>query len=548
MEMSELSCDYGLEHVGLDRLEGVYWNLSTPALYEYAVRRHEGRVAHLGPLVLSMGQHTGRAAKDKVVVDEPQTSGDIWWGKVNVRYPVERFDALHRRMCAYLRGKEVFVQDCFAGADQRYRLAVRIITEFAWHSLFARNMFIQQERERETIKAFKPEFTVLHCPGFHADPDEDQTRSGTFVALNLSRRLILIGGTAYAGEIKKSVFTALNYILPGRGVLSMHCSANVSKNDPDDVAIFFGLSGTGKTTLSADPNRLLVGDDEHGWSDDGVFNFEGGCYAKVINLSKESEPEIYECTRRFGTILENVALDPARRSIDLTDASITENTRASYPLTHIPNIVPSGMAGHPRNVIMLTADAFGVLPPIAKLTPEQAMYHFISGYTAKVAGTEAGVTEPTATFSACFGAPFMARHPSVYAELLAQKLTKHRAQCWLVNTGWTGGPYGVGSRMSIKVTRALLEAALSGSLADVKMVADPWFGFLVPTEAPGVPSKVLNPRSTWADQKSYDQQAGKLAEMFRKNFEQFKDGTPAEVIAAGPGVNQEKAKALSPIS
>ncbi len=547
MEMSDLSCDYGLEHVGLDRLEGVYWNLSTPALYEYAVRRHEGRVAHLGPLVVSMGQHTGRAAKDKVVVDEPQTSGDIWWSKVNVRYPVERFDALHRRMCAYLRGKEVFVQDCFAGADQRYRLPVRIINEFAWHNLFARNMFIRQERERETLKAFKPEFTVLHCPDFHADPDVDQTRSGTFVALNLSRRLILIGGTAYAGEIKKSIFTALNFILPGRGVLSMHCSANVSEKDPDDVAIFFGLSGTGKTTLSADPNRPLIGDDEHGWSDDGVFNFEGGCYAKVINLSQESEPEIYDCTRRFGTILENVAMDPARRSIDLTDASATENTRASYPLTHIPNIVPSGMAGHPRNVIMLTADAFGVLPPIAKLTPEQAMYHFISGYTAKVAGTEAGVTEPTATFSACFGAPFMARHPSAYAELLAEKLTKHRAHCWLVNTGWTGGPYGVGSRMSIKVTRALLDAALGGSLADVKMYTDPTFGFLVPATAPGVPTKVLNPRSTWADPKSYDQQAAKLAEMFRKNFEQFKEGTPAEVIDAGPKVNQKKAEAFSPV-
>ena len=534
MEMSDLTCDYGLEHAGLTRLGSVYWNRSTPALYENAIRQAEAQIAHLGPLVVRMGQHTGRAAKDKYVVDEPENSGNIWWGKINVKYAPDRFNSLHSRMCAYLRGKKVFVQDCHAGADERYRLGVRVITEFAWHSLFARNMFIRQPRDAQAIKRFKPEFTVLHCPNFHADPDEDHTRSGTFVALDLARKLILIGGTSYGGEIKKSVFSVLNYILPGRGIMSMHCSANVSKNDPDDVAIFFGLSGTGKTTLSADPSRLLIGDDEHGWADNGIFNFEGGCYAKVINLSRESEPEIYECTRRFGTILENVAMDPAARSIDLDDASITENTRAAYPLTHIPDIVPSGKAGHPRNVVMLTADAFGVLPPIARLTPEQAMYHFISGYTAKVAGTEAGITEPSATFSTCFGAPFMVRHPSVYAELLAKKLTEHHANCWLVNTGWTGGPYGVGSRMSIKVTRALLNAALDGSLADVRTVVDPYFGFLVPQEAPGVPAEVLNPRRTWADPKAYDEQARKLAGMFQKNFEQFRKGTPAEVAAAGP--------------
>jgi phosphoenolpyruvate carboxykinase (ATP) len=534
MEMSDLVCDYGLVYVGLNHLGDVHWNVSTPALYEHALHRYEAQLAHLGPLVVRMGQHTGRAARDKYVVEEPGTRENIWWGKINVPYAEERFDALQRRMCAYLRGKDVWVQDCYAGADERYRLPVRVITEFAWHSLFARNMFIRQPREREAMKNFRPDFTVLHCPDFNSDPDVDQTRSGTFVALHLSRRLILIGGTVYAGEIKKSIFTVLNYLLPGKGVLSMHCSANVSKDDPNDVAIFFGLSGTGKTTLSADPQRMLIGDDEHGWSEDGVFNFEGGCYAKVIRLSPESEPEIYACTRRFGTILENVALNTATRRVDLDDASITENTRASYPLTHLPSIVPTAMAGHPRTVVMLTADAFGVLPPIARLTPEQAMYHFISGYTAKVAGTEAGVTEPSATFSACFGAPFMARHPSVYADLLARKLVKHKTACWLVNTGWTGGPYGVGSRMKIGVTRALLNAALSGALSDARMQPDPVFGFQVPQEAPGVPKEVLNPRGTWSDPAAYDRQARKLAGMFRENFKQFEDETPKEVVAAGP--------------
>jgi len=534
MEMSDLNCAKGLEGIGLTNLGSVYWNRSTPALYENAIRQSEAQISHLGPLVVRMGQHTGRAAKDKYVVDEPGSSKDVWWGKINVKYANERFDSIHQRMCSYLRGKKVFVQDCYAGADERYRLPVRVVTEFAWHSLFARNIFIQQPREKDSFKNFVPGFTILHCPNFHADPDVDQTRSGTFVALNLAKKLILIGGSAYGGEIKKSIFTIMNYLLPGRGIMSMHCSANVSKSNPDDVAIFFGLSGTGKTTLSADPDRMLVGDDEHGWSDDGIFNFEGGCYAKVINLSKESEPEIYECTRQFGTILENVAMDPALRQIDLDDSTITENTRACYPLTHIPNIVPSGKAGHPRNVVMLTADAFGVLPPIARLTPEQAMYHFISGYTAKVAGTEAGVTEPSATFSACFGAPFMVRHPSAYAELLAEKLKTHKADCWLVNTGWTGGPYGIGSRMKISVTRALLDAVLNGSLADAPTTTDPFFGFQVPVEAPGVPAEILNPRSTWSDPAAYDKQAKKLAEMFQKNFEQFKQGTPAEVIAAGP--------------
>ncbi len=534
MEMSELSCSHGLENVGLTDLGSIYWNRSTPALYESAIRQGEAQIAHLGPMVVRMGQHTGRAARDKYIVDEPVHTGDIWWGKINVKYSSERFDALHRRMCSYLRGKKVFVQDCHAGADERYRLGVRVIDEFAWHNLFARTMFIRQPRDAKSLGTFRPDFTVLHCPNFHADPDIDQTRSGTFVAADLERKLIIIGGTAYAGEVKKSIFSVLNYLLPARGVLPMHCSANVSKSDPNNVAIFFGLSGTGKTTLSADPNRLLIGDDEHGWSDNGVFNFEGGCYAKVIRLNKASEPEIHDCTRRFGTILENVSMDPALRHVDLDDASITENTRAAYPLTHLPNIVPSGMAGHPRNVVMLTADAFGVLPPIAKLTPEQAMYHFISGYTAKVAGTEAGVTEPSATFSACFGAPFMVRHPFAYAELLAEKLTQHDADCWLVNTGWTGGPYGVGTRMKIDLTRALLNAALDGSLSNVPMQTDPIFGFQVPCEAPGVDSGVLNPRSTWNDGNAYDLQARKLAGMFQKNFEQFREGASPDVVAAGP--------------
>ncbi len=439
-------------------------------------------------------------------------------------------------MAAYLRGKTVFVQDCYSGADEDYRQAVRVINTYAWHNLFARNMFIRQTPDKNSYKNFKPDFTVLQCPNFHADPDEDGTRSGTFIAINVGRKLVLIGGTAYAGEIKKSIFSGMNFLLPEKDVLSMHCSANVNKNNPEDVAIFFGLSGTGKTTLSADPNRLLIGDDEHGWSENGVFNFEGGCYAKVIRLSEEAEPEIYATTRKYGTILENVSMDPVSHRIDLDDDIMTENTRCSYPLSHIDNIVPSGKAGHPRNIIMLTADAFGVLPPISKLTPDQAMYHFISGYTAKVAGTEKGVTEPSATFSACFGAPFMMRHPSVYAELLADKIKEHNSSCWLVNTGWTGGPYGVGKRMEIKYTRALLNAALDGSLENVKMTRDPIFGFMVPDEAPGIPAKILNPRKTWPNPEEYDAQAKKLAVLFNKNFEQFKDKASDSVLAAGPSI------------
>ena len=534
MEYSDFVPKHGFENIGLTQLSRVNWNLTTPQLYEQAIRRFEGTMAHLGPLVVRMGQHTGRAAKDKYVVDEPSTTGDIWWGKVNVKYPEEKFDRILKRMQAYLRNKTVFVQDLYAGADPDYRQSVRVVSEYAWHSLFARNMFIQQKGGAEEAQNFVPDFTVLQCPNFHADPEIDGTRSGTFVMLHLSRKLVLIGGTAYGGEIKKSIFTAMNFLLPGKKILSMHCSANHSHNDRNDVAVFFGLSGTGKTTLSADPKRTLIGDDEHGWGDKGIFNFEGGCYAKVIRLSAESEPDIHETTRRFGTILENVAMDPFTRRLDLDDASLTENTRASYPLTHIPNASRDGMAGHARNVIMLTCDAFGVLPPIAKLTPEQAMYHFISGYTAKVAGTELGVTEPSATFSTCFGAPFMVRFPAVYAQLLSDRLQKHNADCWLVNTGWSGGPYGVGKRMSIKVTRALIDAALDGSLARTEMRRDERFGFDVPVEVAGVPSDVLNPRQTWPDKAAYDAQANKLAGLFIRNMEQFAANTPADVIAAGP--------------
>ncbi|MDX1776367.1 MAG: phosphoenolpyruvate carboxykinase (ATP), partial [Desulfobulbales bacterium] len=483
-----------------------------------------------------MGQHKGRAAKDKYVVDEPENSNDIWWGKFNVSYPEDRFNGLLKRMLAYLRGKSVYIQDCYAGADPLYRYPVRVITTYAWHAIFVRNMFLVPAEDYEAIRKFVPDFTVLHCPDFHADSEVDGTRSGTFVILNMSRKLIIIGGTAYAGEIKKSIFSALNFFLPGRNILPMHCSANINKNDPDDTALFFGLSGTGKTTLSADPMRILIGDDEHGWSDKGIFNFEGGCYAKVIRLSEEAEPEIYATTKRFGTILENVVIDAETKRINLDDDSLTENTRASYPLSHLPDYVKSGMAGHPRSIIMLTADAFGVMPPIARLTKEQAMYHFISGYTAKVAGTESGVDEPVATFSACFGAPFMMRHPSVYARLLAEKIQQHNACCWLVNTGWTGGPYGIGRRMEIQHTRALLNAALDGLLAGVEMHEDPIFGFQVPVLVPGVPTEVLNPRNAWKDRQDYDAQARKLAGLFEENFAQFKENVPEYVIQAGPRI------------
>lgn len=528
----KVQSQYGLENHGIHNVNAVHWNLSTPLLYEEAIRRREGRLAHLGPLVVRTGQHTGRSPNDKFVVREPSSADKVWWGKVNRAMEPANFETLHRRLLAYLQGKDLFVQDCFAGADPQYRLPIRIITETAWHSLFARDMFIQAKPEE--LATHTPQFTVLNAPGFHADPEVDGTHSEVFIVIHFGQKLVLIGGTQYAGEIKKSIFTILNYMLPQQHVMSMHCSANIGPGG--DVAIFFGLSGTGKTTLSADPKRTLIGDDEHGWSDRGVFNFEGGCYAKVIRLSPQAEPEIYETTRRFGTILENVAFDSATGRLNLDDDSLTENTRAAYPISHIPNATRDGLGGHPQNIIMLTADAFGVLPPMAKLTPAQAMYHFLSGYTAKVAGTEKGVTEPQATFSTCFGAPFMALSPTVYANLLGEKIAQHQVNVWLVNTGWSGGPYGVGQRMKIGYTRAMMHAALNGSLTDVPTVPDPIFGVAIPTACPDVPTEVLDPRQTWADPTAYDAQARKLAGMFVENFKSFADQVLDDVRAAGPQV------------
>ncbi len=522
----------GLENHGIRNVNTVYWNLSTPMLVEEAIRRREGRLAHLGPLVVRTGQHTGRSPNDKFIVQESSSSEKVWWGKVNRAMTLGQYEILHRRMLAYMQGRDLFVQDCFAGADAAYRLPIRIITETAWHSLFARNMFIQASPEEQA--SHSPQFTVINAPRFHAIPEVDGTRSEVFVVLNFRDRLVLIGGTEYAGEIKKSVFTILNFLLPQQNILSMHCSANVGSGD--DVAIFFGLSGTGKTTLSADPQRRLIGDDEHGWSDGGIFNFEGGCYAKVIRLSAQAEPEIYETTRRFGTILENVTFDNQTGRLNLDDDSLTENTRAAYPISHIPNAKKDGIGGHPSNVIMLTADAFGVLPPIAKLTPFQGMYHFLSGYTAKVAGTEKGVTEPQATFSTCFGAPFMVLSPIVYANLLGERISRHEVDVWLVNTGWSGGPYGVGQRMKIAHTRAMVNAVLNGRLRDVPVTVDPVFGVRVPTACPDLPAEVLNPRATWADKSAYDAQARKLAGMFIENFKDFADQVKPEVVQAGPHV------------
>jgi phosphoenolpyruvate carboxykinase (ATP) len=514
----------------LQNLKIMNWNLPTPSLYEEVLKRNEAIMAHLGPLVVRTGQFTGRSPNDKFIVDESTSRGCVWWGDVNRPIEEDRFDELHRRMASYLQGKDVFVQDLWCGADPDYRLAVRIITQYAWHSLFARNMFIIPTPEE--LATHQPEFVVIDCPGFHAFPEIDQTNSDVFILVNFAKKLVLIGGTEYAGEIKKSVFTAMNYYLPFEDVLPMHCSANYGSGE--EVALFFGLSGTGKTTLSADSSRTLIGDDEHGWSKNGVFNFEGGCYAKVISLSAEAEPEIYQTTRRFGTILENVGIDVDTRHVDLDDATLTENTRAAYPITHIPNATRLGTGGHPMNIIFLTADAFGVLPPISRLNPEQTMYHFISGYTAKVAGTERGITEPQATFSACFGAPFMVQHPSVYAELLGEKIAEHDVKCWLVNTGWTGGPYGEGHRISLSYTRAMINAALNGELDNAEFIRDPVFGLQVPTSCPDVLNEILQPRNTWQDSEAYDRQAQQLASMFVDNFKQFADQVLESISSAGP--------------
>ena len=515
---------------GLEPRGGVSWNPAPAVLYEDAVRRGEGQAAAGGAFNAVTTPHTGRSPNDKFVVREPDSEADIWWGKVNQPLSGEHFAALHRDVLSHLSRQHLFVRDQFAGADSTQRLAVRFVTPNAWHALFVYNMFLRPTADELT--RFHPAFTVLHAPEMQADPGRHGTRTGTFVVIHLARRLVLIGGTRYAGELKKSIFTVLNYLYPQRGILSMHCSASVG---PDgDVAIFFGLSGTGKTTLSADPTRGLIGDDEHGWSDAGVFNFEGGCYAKVIRLSREGEPEIWAATRMFGTVLENVVLDPATREPQLDDDSLTENTRACYPIWAIPNHVPEGRAGIPRNIVLLTADAFGVLPPIARLTPEQAMYHFLSGYTAKVAGTERGVTEPQATFSACFGAPFLPLHPGVYARMLGERIARHDVACWLVNTGWTGGPHGEGQRMKLAYTRAMVRAALDGRLTGAPTREDAVFGLAVPTAVPDVPAGVLEPRSTWGDAARYDAQARKLAEMFRENFGRFADSVSDDVRRAGP--------------
>jgi phosphoenolpyruvate carboxykinase (ATP) len=522
-----------LSYLNLTNLENVYHNLATPALVEEAVRRREGHLSHLGPLVTRTGQYTGRSANDKFVVKSAGSEGKVWWGKHNKPYDAERFDAMLHRLQAYLQGRTVFVQDAYSGADPDYRIRVRVITETAWHNMFVRNMFIR-EFDQATLEKWNADFTVLHCPNFQAIPDLDHTNSEAFILVDFDRKYVIIGGTSYAGEIKKSIFTVMNYLLPQRGVLTMHCSAN--QGPAGDVALFFGLSGTGKTTLSSEADRALIGDDEHGWSDRGVFNLEGGCYAKVIRLDEQAEPEIYETTRQFGTILENVAMDMKSRRTDLDDATMAENTRASYPLTHLPNVVRSGTAGHPQNIVMLTADAFGVMPPVSKLTPDMAMYHFLSGYTARIAGTERGVTEPAATFSACFGAPFMALHPTVYADLLGRKIAEHKSACWLVNTGWTGGPYGTGRRISIKHTRAMIRAAFNGELDKAGYEADPVFGVLVPRSCPDVPQEVLRPRDTWQDKAAYDAQARHVAGLFNENFKAFASVASDGVKAAAPVV------------
>jgi len=531
-EAKAVRSDFGLENHGLRDLGTVYWNLPSSALVEEALFRREGRLAAEGPLVCSTGRHTARSANDKFVVKEDSSAHHVWWSEYNRPFNPDRFSLVHARLQGYLQGRDLFVQDCYAGADPAYRLPVRVITETAWHGLFAKNMFLEPATHDEA-RRFVPQFTILAAPGFHGTPEIDTTATKTFILLDFGRRLGIIGGTGYAGEIKKSVFTVMNYLMPLQGVMSMHCSANVGPQG--DVALFFGLSGTGKTTLSADPARRLIGDDEHGWSDEGVFNYENGCYAKVINLSASAEPEIFACTRRFGTILENVAFDPVTRRLDLDDDRLTENTRASYPLEFIANSVPEKRAGHPRNIVLLTCDASGVMPPVARLSTARALYHFISGYTAKVSATEMDMNkEPEITFSTCFGAPFMVHRPSFYAEILRRKIERHGSKCWLLNTGWVGGPYRIGKRISIRHTRALLNAALDGRLDDVPCRRDAVFGFEVPTRCEGVPDGVLDPAGSWESRAAYDDRYGQLASRFVENFRKFSEGCARDVVEAGP--------------
>ena len=507
--------------------KNVQRNLSMPKLVEAAVNNGEGVLSFRGALVAQTGKRTGRSPKDKFIVKDAITENKVAWGSVNLPFTAEKFDALYDRVVEYLAGKKVYVQDLFCGADPRYQLPIQVINELAWHNLFVRQLFIRPTEEE--LKTHKPEFTIVSAPGFLADPKRDGTNSEVFVIVNFTRRIVIIGGTQYAGEMKKSIFGVMNFLLPARNVFPMHCSANIGEDGV--TALFFGLSGTGKTTLSADPTRKLIGDDEHGWSEDGVFNFEGGCYAKCIKLSEQNEPQIWNALD-FGSVLENVILDPETRVPNYDDDSLTENTRAAYPVEHIDNAVIPGFGGHPKNVVFLTADAFGVLPPVSRLTPEQAMFHFMSGYTAKVAGTEAGVTEPQATFSTCFGAPFMPLPPKVYAEMLGQRLREHNAQCWLVNTGWQGGPYGIGKRMSLPYTRAMVNALVEGALNDVAFEIEPAFGLSIPTFVPGVPADLLKPRNSWKDTAAYDRMAADLSARFAKNFEKF--DAPREIKEAGP--------------
>ena len=531
--MPEQGSPSDLRYCGFDQVSAVHANLKRSELYVQAVRREEGALAVDGPLVVETGKYTGRSPKDRFIVKESSSAEEVAWGTTNLPFEESNFESLLARLKTYLRGREVFVQDCFAGADPQFRIPLRAITELAWHSLFARNMFIPAE-PRGPLSGFDPEWHIVYAPGCNADPASDGTRSEAFIVLHFGRKLILIGGTSYGGEMKKAIFSVLNFVLPQAGILSMHCSANMSEEG--ETALFFGLSGTGKTTLSASADRVLIGDDEHGWSDNGVFNFEGGCYAKVIKLSAEAEPEIFSTTQRFGTVLENVVMDPSSYRVDLDDDSITENTRASYPIDFIPHASADGRGGHPSCLIMLTCDAFGVLPPVARLTPDQAMYHFLSGYTAKVAGTERGVAEPTATFSPCFGGPFMVLPPIRYARQLGVKVRQHRTSCWLVNTGWSGGPYGEGERISIQHTRAIVRAILDGELAGAPFEPDPLFNVDVPTACPQVPTQILRPRATWRDGQAYDRKAADLVRLFNEHFAAYESDAP-ELLAVAPGAS-----------
>jgi len=529
MTSGRVNPNFRLDDQGISGLGNVYYNYLEPALIQEALKRNEGTLGQGGVFLVTTGKFTGRSPKDKHVVKTPSVEYSIWWEN-NAAMSPEGFDALHNDMLEHMKGRDYFVQDLIGGSDPTVSINVRMVTELAWHNLFIRHLL--RRPEQTALDSFIADFTVINCPSFQANPEKHNCRSETVIALNFDKKLILIGGTEYAGENKKSVFTLLNYLLPERGIMPMHCSANHAVGNPVDTAVFFGLSGTGKTTLSADPHRVLIGDDEHGWSDRGTFNFEGGCYAKTINLNPEAEPEIFATTSKFGTVIENMIYDPKTFELDFDNDSLTANMRCAYPLDYISNASDTALGGHPKNVIMLTCDAFGVFPPIARLTPAQAMYHFLSGFTSKVAGTERGVTEPEPTFSTCFGAPFMPRRPEAYGNLLREKIAKHGATCWLVNTGWTGGAYGTGSRMPIKATRALLTAALDGSLAEAKFRKDENFGFDVPVEVPGVDTALLDPRSTWSDAEAYDAQAAKLVQMFADNFEQYVPYIDEDVKAA----------------